>query len=202
MSGSTCSPRGAVIFPITRTPSARCPRSLPVCRKGFRPPSGIPSGRPEEIPWRRNVFRLSPQSLPDFFRDRIEAFGPADALRRVRKKITGTLTGRVEFRDGLIEVHAYSAYQPGSVVQLPEYFTQRRAVGCGLAPQGRHGELGRVGTPGAPGPAGRLFQQLKFLVVQAELDFVAPGPVPGSPRPLRGAAARLADGYLSHTRTP
>src|SRR5579872_2898881 len=150
MSGSTCSPRGAVIFPITRTPSVRCPRSVPVCRKGFRPPSEIPSGRPEEIRRSRNVFRLSPQSLPYFFRDRIEAFGQTDALRRVRNKIPGTLPGRVELGDRLIEVHAYSADQPGSVVQFPEYFAQCRTVGCGAAPQGRYGEFGCVGAPGAP----------------------------------------------------
>src|SRR5206468_2584457 len=83
---------------------------------------------------RRNVFRLSPESLPDFFRDRIETFRPADALRRVRKKITRTLPGRVELRDRLIKIHAYSAYQPRCAVQLPERFTQRRVLGCGPAP--------------------------------------------------------------------
>ena len=103
---------------------------LPDHAHAFRKLPPIPSGLPEEIPSavrdsfrcaetvprRRNAFRLSPESLPDFFRDRVEAFRPAEALRRVREKITRTLPGRIELRYRLIKVHAYPAYQPGSAV--------------------------------------------------------------------------------------
>src|SRR5690348_15388273 len=104
MSGSTRSPRGALIFPITSTPSG--------------PP-------PPALPPQRNAFRLSPESLPDFVRDRVEAFRAPEALRGVRDEITRTLTGRIQLRYRLVKVHADPAYQPGRAHKLPEQFMEQ-----------------------------------------------------------------------------
>src|SRR5437660_12709889 len=105
MSGSTRSPRGALIFPITATPSGTPPQALPHQRNAFREPAGEHSASAERIPGRRNAFRLSPESLPDFFRDRVEAFRAPETLRGVRDQITRTLTGRVQLRYRLVKVH-------------------------------------------------------------------------------------------------
>ena len=155
---------------------------LPDHAHAFRNPAAVPSGLPEwipraarrafrqsgSIPGRRNVFRLSPESLPDFFRDRIEAFRPADALRRVRKKITRTLPGRIELRYRLVKVHADSAYQPGRAHKLPEQFMEQRCPAPLTCPARPSVRLGRVGAPGPPGSAGRRFQQRVLLVGQRE----------------------------------
>ena len=95
MSGSTRSPRGALIFPITAAPSRTPSQALPHQRNAFRESAGEHSVRAERIPGRRNAFRLSLKSLPDFFRDRVEAFPAPEAFRGVRDEITGTLTGRI-----------------------------------------------------------------------------------------------------------
>src|SRR6266516_796430 len=120
MSGSTRSPRGALIFPITATPSGTLSRQ----RNAFREPAGEHSARAECIPGRRNAFRLSPESLPDFFRDPVDAFRAAEALRGVRGEITRTLAGRIQLRYRLVEVHPDPAYQPGRAHKLPEQFME------------------------------------------------------------------------------
>src|ERR1017187_842487 len=102
MSGSTCSPRGVLIFPITAAPSGTSPQA-------FRA-TGMHSARAECIPRVRNAFRLSPESLPDFVRHRVEAFRAAEALRGVRNKIAGTLAGRIQLRYRLVKVHADPAH--------------------------------------------------------------------------------------------
>src|SRR6266496_5300629 len=104
MSGSTCSPRGALIFPITVTPSGISPQALPHQRNAFGEQAGEHSAHAECSPGRRNASRLSPKSLPDFFRDRVEAFRAPEALRGVRGEITGTLAGRIQLRYCLVEV--------------------------------------------------------------------------------------------------
>src|SRR6266516_957959 len=124
MSGSTRSPRGALIFPITGTPSGTPPQALPDPRNAFREPAGEHSARAERIPGRRNAFRLSPQSLPDFVRDRVDAFRAPEALRSVRGEITRTLAGRIQLRYRLVEVHPDPAYQPGRAHKLPEQFME------------------------------------------------------------------------------
>src|SRR5712671_438827 len=124
MSGSMRSPRGALIFPITRTPSGTPPQALPHQRNAFGEPAGEHSARAELLPGRRNAFRLSPESLPDFIRDRVEAFRAPQALRGVRGEITGTLAGRIQLRYRLVEVHADPAYQPGRAQKLPEQFME------------------------------------------------------------------------------
>jgi len=110
MSGSTRSPRGALIFPITGMPSGIPPRTVPRQRNAFREPAGEHSACAEYIPGQRNAFRQSPESLPDFFRDRVDAFRAAEALRGVRGEITRTLTGCIQLRYRLVKVHADLAY--------------------------------------------------------------------------------------------
>src|SRR6266702_7716368 len=98
MSGSTRSPRGALIFPITVTPSGTPPQYFPHQRNAFGEQAGEHSAHAECSRGRRHAFRLSPKSLPDFFRDRIEAFPAPEALRGVRGEITGPLAGRIQLR--------------------------------------------------------------------------------------------------------
>src|ERR1035438_3994152 len=125
MSGSTCSPRGALIFPITAAPSRTRPRAAPRLRNAFREPAGQHSACAECLPGRRNAFRLSPECLPDFFRDRVDAFRAPEALRGVRDEITRTLTGRIKLRYRLVKVHADPAYQPRRAHKLPEQFMEQ-----------------------------------------------------------------------------
>src|ERR1700728_887880 len=113
MSGSTRSPRGALIFPITAAPSRTPPRAVPRRRNASREQAGENSAHAGRFPGLRNAFRLSPESLPDFFRDRVESFRTPEALRGVRDKITRTLTGRIQLRYRLVKVHADPAHQPG-----------------------------------------------------------------------------------------
>src|SRR6266498_3725867 len=120
MSGSMRSPRGALIFPITVTPSGTPPQSFPHQRNAFGEPAGEHSADAECSPGRRNAFRLSPKSLPDFFRDRIEAFPAPETLRGVRDEITRTLTGRIQLRYRLVKVHPDPAHQTGRAQKLPE----------------------------------------------------------------------------------
>src|ERR1035441_5167277 len=110
MSGSTCSPRGALIFPITGTRAGTPPQVFPRQRNAFREPAGEHSAYAECSPNRRNAFRLSPESLPDFFRDRVDAFRAAEALRGIRGEITRTLAGGIQLRYRLVKVHADPAY--------------------------------------------------------------------------------------------
>ena len=110
MSCSTRSPRGVLIFPITATPSGTPPQALPHQRNAFREPAGQYSACAECLPGRRNAFRLSPKSLPDFFRDRVDAFRAPEALRGVRDEITRTLAGGIQLRYRLVKVHADLAY--------------------------------------------------------------------------------------------
>src|SRR6266581_2346310 len=119
MSGSTHSPRGVLIFPITAAPSGTPPQALPHQRNAFRESAGEHSVRAECLPDLRDAFRLSPESLPDFFRDRIEAFRAPEALRGVRDEITRTLTGRIQLRYRLVKVHPDPAHQPGRAQKLP-----------------------------------------------------------------------------------
>src|SRR2546430_15012243 len=125
MSGSTRSPRGVLIFPITGTPSGISPQALPHQRNAFGEQAGEHSAHAECSPGRRNAFRLSPKSLPDFFRDRVEAFPAPEALRGVRGEITRTLTRRIELRYGLVKVHPDPAHQPGRAHKLPEQFMEQ-----------------------------------------------------------------------------
>src|SRR6266446_10617820 len=125
MSGSTRSPRGSLIFPITGTPSETPPRTVPRQRNALRESAGEHSARAEWSPGRRNAFRLSPESLPDFFRDRVEAFRAPEALRGVRGEITRTLAGGIQLRYRLVKVHADPAYQPGRANKLPEQFMEQ-----------------------------------------------------------------------------
>src|ERR1700761_8435607 len=125
MSGSTRSPRGALIFPITVTPSGTPPQALPHQRNAFREPAGEHSTHAECSPGRRNAFRESPKSLPDFFRDRIEAFPAPEALRGVRDEITRTLTGRIQPCYRLAKVHPDPAHQPGRAHKLPEQLMEQ-----------------------------------------------------------------------------
>src|ERR1700749_1636230 len=122
MSGSTCSPRGALIFPITAAPSGPPPHAVPCQRNAFHDRAGEHSARAECIPGRRNAFLLSPESPPNFFRDRVEAFCAPEALRGVRGEITRTLTGGIQLRYRLVKVHADPAYQPGRAHKLAEQF--------------------------------------------------------------------------------
>src|SRR5690242_11606014 len=110
MSGSTRSPRGALIFPITAAPSGTPPQALPHQLNALREPAGQHSARAECLPGLRNAFRRSPESFPDFFRDRVEAFRAPEALRGVRGEITRTLTGGIQLRYRLVKVHADPAY--------------------------------------------------------------------------------------------
>src|SRR5271165_5960117 len=110
MSGSTRSPRGSLIFPITAAPSRTRPRDVPRPRNAFRELAGEHSACAECRPGLRNAFRLSPESLPDFFGDRVEAFRAPEALRGVRGEITRTLAGGIQLRYRLVEVHADPAY--------------------------------------------------------------------------------------------
>src|SRR5215469_1799575 len=128
MSGSTRSPRGSLIFPITATPSRTPPQALPHQRNAFRKPAGDHSACAEWSPGLRNAFRLSPDSPPDFIRYRVEAFRAAEALRSVRGEITRTLTGRIQLRYRLVKVHADPAYQPGGTHKLPEQFMKQRVL--------------------------------------------------------------------------
>src|SRR6266487_5409779 len=120
MSGSTRSPRGALIFPITRTPSGTPPQARLRQQNAFRESAGEHSARAECSPGRRNAFRLSPKSLPDFIRDRVDAFRALEALRGVRGEITRTLAGRIQLRYRLVEVHPDPAHQTGRAHKLPE----------------------------------------------------------------------------------
>src|SRR5690348_7555118 len=113
MSGSTRSPRGALIFPITAALSRTRPRAVPRRWNAFRGPAGEHSACAECCPGLRDAFRVSPESLPDFFGYRVEAFRAPEALRGVRGEITRTLTGGIQLRYRLVEVHADPAYQPG-----------------------------------------------------------------------------------------
>ena len=96
---------GALIFPITVTPSGTPPQALPHQRNAFGEQAGEHSARAGCSPGRRNAFRLSPESLPDFVRDRVDAFRAPEALRGVRDEITRTLTGRIQLRYRLVKVH-------------------------------------------------------------------------------------------------
>src|SRR4051794_33004281 len=119
MSGSTRSPRGALIFPITAAPSRTRPRSVLRLRNAFREPAGEHSASAECRPAQRNAFRVSPESLPDFFGDCVEAFRTPEALCGVRGEITRTLTGGIQLRYRLVKVYADPAYQPGPTYKLP-----------------------------------------------------------------------------------
>ena len=110
MSGSTRSPRGALIFPITAAPSRTRPRAVPRLRNAFREPAGEHSACAECGPGLRNASRLSPESFPDSFGDRVEAFRAPEALRGVRGEITRALPGGIQLRYRLVKVHADSAY--------------------------------------------------------------------------------------------
>src|SRR5271157_307761 len=142
MSGSTRSPRGALIFPITATPSGTTPQTLPHQRNAFRDPAGEHSTRAECISGRRNAFRPSPESLPDFFRDRVDAFPAPEALRGVRGEITRTLAGRIQLRYRLVKVDPDPAHQPGSAHKLPEQLMQQGVLLHSPALRSRQRRLG------------------------------------------------------------
>src|SRR5690242_13259568 len=122
MSGSTRSPHGALIFPITAAPSGTRPWAVPRQRNASRGQAGKHSACPECHPGLRNAFRLSPKSFPDFICGRVETFRAAEALRGVRDEIARTLAGRIQPCYSLVEVHADPAYQPGRAYKLPEQF--------------------------------------------------------------------------------
>ena len=118
-------PPGAVQVVDQRLDALSARRAdLPYHRNAFPDFTARPSGLAECIPRVRNAFRLSPKSLPDFFRDRIEAFPAPEALRGVRDEITRTLTGRIQLRYRLVKVHPDPAHQPGRAHKLPEQFME------------------------------------------------------------------------------
>src|ERR1700751_5768328 len=112
------------IPPPPAPPPGPPPRAVPRQRNAFRERAGEHSARTESTPGRRNALRLSPESFPDLFRDRVEPFRAPETLRGVRGEITRTLTGRIQLRYRLVKVHADPAHQTGRAHKLPEQFMQ------------------------------------------------------------------------------
>ena len=79
----------------------------------------------------RLTFPIMPDPLPQFLGGLVEEPGPADALRGVREEVAAVLAGGVQLGDGLVEVDADPADQPGSADQFGQRIPQRSLAGAG-----------------------------------------------------------------------
>jgi hypothetical protein len=133
---------------------------------------------------RRNIFRRS---------------SPAASSRAARRslswaygeEVTAALPGRVQLRDGLVEVDAYLADQHGGAVQGVEGIAQRRVRCHDHAPSHRQGCFGGERAACQPGQAGGV-RQLGVLLVGEREPYR-----PAAPALVPGTAARPGTGRLA-----
>ena len=164
-------------------------------------PRGTPSGhprsaerRPESVP---AVRRRGPEeSGPQVFPGRFQPGGAAQALLRVREKVTGPLPGRVKLRDRLVQVHAYPAHPQRGAVQGVHRVPQRLVRHRDRAPRDGQGRFGRVRAARQPGLAGGGRHLGVLLLRQREPH------CPATPHLMPGPAARPGTGPACRRREP
>jgi hypothetical protein len=71
----------------------------------------------------------SPEPAADLLGRRVQAFRPAQARRRIRDQVPGTLADSIQLRYRLIQVDPDPPYQPGRADELAQGFTERLSAG-------------------------------------------------------------------------
>ena len=135
------------------------------------------------------------ESGPQVFPGCFQPGRAADALFRVRDKVTRPLPGRVQLRDRLVQVHAAPPHQQRGTVQGVEGVPQRRVRRRDRAARGREGSFGRVRAARQPGLAGGGRHLGVLLLGQREPHGAA------TPSLLPGPAARPGAGRLAVVTT-
>lgn len=98
----------------------------------------------------------------------VEEPGPANALRRVREQVAAALAGSVELGDGLVEVDADAADQPGRPDEFPQCSPHRGLARAGATTGGGQDDLCRVGALGQASLRSGRAHLSEFLLAEIE----------------------------------